>query len=443
MRYLALMLLAVAPALAQSGARIGEQEPNDDLNGATHLQVGQQADGQIQSPVDADWYRFQLSNAQDVMVWTGPGRAQAIGDTLLEVLDAQGGLLLRVDDGDLRNLAFYSTLTLSNVAPGTYYLVVRGFQSAVGGYTLDLVSTNPGVLVPRVTPRPTFSGSEPNDPRIGGVVTVSALATRNEGVIAAGGTGANFTLAASGFDYDFFSFTMPSDGIVTIVTGPPVLLSSSPAIQDTVVFLATAQGQLLALNDNDGNNTGYSRLRHFLGAGTYWVAVSGFAGSDAGAYSLEIQGPPPAVGPLATVVSTPAIPCLGAGANVRLGPRSSASNGFPDVHPEAPIAGSLFSLDIDNVPPSSQILAMIGHLAPSAINLSQIGWTNCLTEVNGFELRLLPADASGSSVWDIYIPASAPFLGGSFEAQAAATDFSTPLGVSLSNRCTIRCGYQR
>ena len=81
------------------------------------------------------------------------------------------------------------------------------------------------------------------------------------------------TIQVGPTDVDVFRFQTAYDGNVTIRTLP-----RDDVNVDTVLRLFDATGHQIDANDNDtGGNTGYSRLDHFLQAGTYYVGVSGAA----------------------------------------------------------------------------------------------------------------------------------------------------------------------
>ncbi len=446
MRYLALILLTAVPLLAQGTP---EGSSNDTPATATALDIGGQAEGVISAgPApgigDEDWFRFTLTTPQDLRAWTGPSLVRPIGDTKLELYVDSGSaappnLVLAVDDGSTSTHGFYSLMTLGNVGVGTYYLVVKGYSPTIlGGYTLDLVCAGVGRIVPRNPLRPVFSGIEPNDPLFaGGVATASALWTRNEGVLSSGGGGISF--GAGNGDYDWFSFSVVTSGAVTLVTGPPSILTTPP-VQDTVLHLVDSSFARLAFNDNDGAS-GYSRLSYNLVPGQiYYAVVSGFSTADAGSYALDIIPSSPAQGSVAAVhvlPPSPINPCPGSAAAISLGVRTDTSNGF-NVRTEQPIWGSTFYLDILNAQ-----WPVFCHLGPRlAAGGPQPFASICTRDIdlaNAVILTLNPnANPGDPYFWPLSIPLDQVLLGIHFEAQVAGYDPITTFAVS--NRCTIDVG---
>ncbi len=117
-------------------------EPNGDPGATpagtpTPIGCDTVAQGAISISMDEDWFQLDVTRATLVIVTTGDpaGTSMPIFDTVMDLLDASGAVLDTSDD------AFYGTL-YSRVErvlpPGRYYAAVRGYQTATGGYSLQV-----------------------------------------------------------------------------------------------------------------------------------------------------------------------------------------------------------------------------------------------------------------------------------------------------------------
>jgi hypothetical protein len=80
-------------------------------------------------------------------------------------------------------------------------------------------------------------------------------------------------------DRDVFQFTLTQAATVTIRTTGSV---------DTYGTLVNATGRVLAEQDDYGTSLNF-RIRRSLSAGTYFIAVEGYDGTEQGAYKLEVS----------------------------------------------------------------------------------------------------------------------------------------------------------
>ena len=428
----------LCPALTAQGTPEAP-EPNNGPATAAVLQPGAQAYGNI-TPGDEDWFKITLGAAADLRVWTGPGFSNQIGDTRVRLLDSTGTTTLEdVDDGSFDTHGFYSVFSRSNVAAGTYYIAVLGYDpTTTGSYTLDVIAAPPGTYPPPTPPLvPVTERPEPDDPRVAGTATASAVFTRNTGVLgAAGGGNTSFTQATA--DYDFWAFTVGGPGAVTLSTLATALLSPVPdRCDDTVVFLANASFTVLAVNDDFGADL-YSQLTYNLpAAGTYYAVVKAF-GADIGTYNLDIIVTPPVPTGAASVTMRVG-GCPGTAGVPALGNRLSTTG--PGVAPEQPVLGSTFYLDGTNLPAHAPLLRLLGFV-PLAVPfaLAPYGAPGCAVEVNTSTSFAL-ADAAGVHFWGLATPVVPAFIGVTLEQQLAVIDpAANALGLTTSNRVSSIAG---
>lgn len=424
-------LALLASALAAQGTPEGP-EPNDTPATATPLN-GDQAYGDIDtSGTDEDWYRIVLSAATDLYVWTGPGLTGAVGDTRVRVLAADGTtVLIDVDDGNVATHGFYTVFTLENLAAGTYFVAVRGYDATTfGSYTLDVIAAPPGTYARTAV----AEAAEPNDPRsFPGVATVSAVNTQNAGMISAGVASTSFT--EFGADYDFFEFTVATSGPILLETVDGAAL---PALLDTVIHLADASFNRLAFDD-DGAGPGsfLSRLVYELpAAGTYYAVVSGYGTGAAGTgnYLLNITRP-------ASSVTVHSGGCMGSAGVPTLESRAVAAGG---PRPEQPVLGSVFYLDGTNLPANAPLFRIIG-LVPLAtpVDLAVIGAPGCIVEADPIGTDFGLADGNGVYFSRIATYVDVAMVGLPLEQQLAVLDLpANALGLTLTNRVSAVCGLE-
>jgi len=83
----------------------------------------------------------------------------------------------------------------------------------------------------------------------------------------------------SGGDHDYFRFTVPRSGTLTIFTSGDT---------DTFGTLQNASGATLERNDDSGNGTNFRIVRD-VSSGTYYIAVRHFSSSGTGDYRLSLR----------------------------------------------------------------------------------------------------------------------------------------------------------
>jgi hypothetical protein len=419
-------------------------EPNNTTATAALLPLGLQAYGDIDnSGTDEDWFQITLAGSTDLKVWTGPGFAGQIGDTRVRLYAADGvTVLLDIDDGNSTTHGYYTTFS-GNFPAGTYYVAVRGYDALTfGSYTLDVVGAAPGTYAPAAPPLSAVAeGPENNDPRPtfgSGVATPSGAFTRNLGAITAGGSsGTSHT--TTGKDYDFYAIAVPAPGTWTFST-LQTTTAPAAAVDDTVLHVLDAAFTRLAFNDDFGGSA-YSQLSYnFTTPGTYYVAVSGYYGTSAGNYYLDVLGPTP---PLPTGTATTTMVaggCVGSAGTPVLGNRLSSTG--TNVRPERLVLGSEFWLDGTDLPSNAPLLRLVGFGALAVpFDLTGLGAPGCLVEVDALGANFALADGAGVDFWSIATPSTLVFIGLPIQQQLAVLDAgANALGLSTSNRVASVAG---
>ncbi|MFY9342941.1 MAG: PPC domain-containing protein [Planctomycetota bacterium] len=418
MRAPAALLLPAVAALAQQvpeGA-----EPNATTATATVLPLGREAFGTLSTLADADWYRLTLVATTDLRLETGPGPGTQLGDTFLVLLDGAGNVLRSNDHGVAAG--FYSRLYANALSPGTYYAAVEAGTAAVAGgsYTLDVR----GAVALSLAPPPTVNeGPENNDPRTGGTPTTVTLPARCNGVVSTAGNGG---------DWDFYRFTLSSESFVQVRVAATATHPSTPRLDDPVLYLfdgasppALVAGPFRATSFATWNAAGDLRLA----AGTWQVAIRGWAGSVAGSYWLDIHR---SDGARATVHPG------GCGGRVATVATTNSGPGAPAVV-ERPAIGTTWAVRGSNLGAGGFVFHVVGF-ASTWIDLGPFGAPGCALEVAYVDTPLQLADAAGATTFAVGLPESGSLLGVTLESQLAVFDLSNPLGLTFSNRVSAVLG---
>jgi hypothetical protein len=118
---------------------------NDTADGALPLAVPGSAQGIIGASGDLDRFLVSITAPGSVTFTTSAGADPEVGDTQLALCDlltpnciygSGAGVLVQNDDRDAGNDDYYSEVSYDFTEVGDYIVVVRGYFSATGGYTL-------------------------------------------------------------------------------------------------------------------------------------------------------------------------------------------------------------------------------------------------------------------------------------------------------------------
>lgn len=207
-------------------------------------------EGLLSPTGDRDWYRVELAQGQGMRIGLNSSETpDALGDPMLVIYGPDGAELARDDDG---GEGLNSWLEFVAATPGAHFVEVRGFvEEAEGRYYINVTAGEVGV-----TPD-----------------TAEFLGANSEGRIS--------TIGA-GDDVDWYG--------VELIEGRPYrfyLEGMDPGpLADPVLTLVTADGQQVAIDDDGG--AGLNSYLSFASptGGTYYAAVSSYAGGT-GRYYLR------------------------------------------------------------------------------------------------------------------------------------------------------------
>ena len=229
---------------AIANRRSGRGDDGDTIATATPVVAASTTFAQLTDSDDTDYFRVELPEA-------GWLRVETVGGDTRGALLNEDGEAIAEDEDSGRNGGFVIGAELE---AGVYFIKVNGWADYGSfDYTLT-VSFNP------------------------------ASATDDHGDGAANATAVAMSSSTAGelhvpSDTDYFRFETAERGIVRVGTTGET---------DVVGFLASADGGIRLRDDDSGPGTNFL-ISAKLPAGTYFVAVRGFASDSVGAYSLDLS----------------------------------------------------------------------------------------------------------------------------------------------------------
>ncbi len=225
--------------------------PADASTDAVLSADGDFRQGELGPAGDRDWYRLDLGEGQGVRIGLNTAETGGLADPYVVVYSADGGELVRDDDG---GEGLNSWLEFTATGAGAYYVEVRGFtDDAAGRYVLSITQGEIG---------DTPDGAEYLDP------------------MSDGRTG---TIGAAG-DVDWFA--------VAMVEGRPYRLYAEGAdpepLADPLLKLYDQQGNEVAMDDDGGAGLNSYLNYTSVTGGVYFAAVSSYDETALGRYALRV-----------------------------------------------------------------------------------------------------------------------------------------------------------
>ena len=216
----------------------------DTRAGATRVALPSQTTGAINPATDNDYFRFEVSNRDEVRIRTTGGV-----DTYGALYDSSGREIATDDDSGVR----YNFRIQRELTAGTYYVRVSEFgRNETGAYTLQI--------------------------EVGGEACDDHCSTRAQATQVALPSQTTGRIDPAD-DEDYFRFELSEGGDVAAYTTGRL---------DTYGALYDSSGGEVATNDDGG--AGYNfRIQRELAAGTYYVRISEFGRDRTGAYTLHLE----------------------------------------------------------------------------------------------------------------------------------------------------------
>lgn len=423
LRSLAVSLAVVGPVLAQG---VPESEPNDAAATASTIPCNDEGYGHL-SPADVDYWRFGLTETQDVTVYITSRGATAtsaggtsVEDTTCVLYAADGATVLAANDDYVGRPASqrgsFSKVFVGAVPAGSYFVRVAGWNANDNGdYAIDVLC-QPPVPPPAACPgfSPGAGEAEPNDDPFT-ANTANCCETIGGSVAAPG-------------DEDWFAFALANDSEVTFDVTPTGFLTP---LSDSQVWLYADDGSTLIAWDDDSGAGFDASLSLPLAAGSYFVKVRGF-GSNWGEYSLRTNCATLAGGvPVLADWSVDSTGCVGTGGEeLRFAPRLN----------EWPRIGSSFTLEMAGVVSNAVVMMAINPYDP-AIDLGILGAPGCLLSIDPtVSIPAIPS-VPGEHQLSVDILFDPFQIGGVVFMQAISLDpGATALGITTSDRLRIVIG---
>ena len=223
---------------------VAEPTPSD---GATVVAVGVGVEDALDYRGDSGYFRFTAEGGQLYQIDVALG---TLADSYLELRDSDGRELASNDDhGD----SPASRIVWKAPESGDYYLLVRGYGSGTGSYTLTVAHT-------------TIVDDHGDDVDS---ATTAAVGAPVEGVVDYAG------------DVDYFRFTAEEGQLYQI----DVALGT---LGDSRLELQNSDGWGLAYNDDHGGSSASRIVWEAPASGNYYLVASGF-GAATGSYTLTVS----------------------------------------------------------------------------------------------------------------------------------------------------------
>jgi hypothetical protein len=217
------------------------------------------------------WYELELTATSDVTTWTTcESEGPASYDTRMIIYDEAMAAVACNDDDPACGAPYYqSRIDAVTLDPGTYYVVVDGFNGASGPYEIHVVTVEVG---------PPCNGSGPTNPTVIPTLPYADSGDLNgdcDDVLAC-------ELSYSGEDH-WYQLTVDTPVFLDLAT-----VCDGGDVATRVAVLDTLQNPLYCSDTDPACATGQSSLEDaLLGAGTYFLVVD--AEFTAGTYGVAVD----------------------------------------------------------------------------------------------------------------------------------------------------------
>lgn len=335
------------------------------ITSATAVNMPSTTSGAIQFAGDYDCFRFSISGVMNVTACSS-----GITDTVGEMLDSAGAILVSNDDGPDGTRNFSMTRQLN---AGTYYVRVRHYSSSANSGAYQLLLS--GAAAP-----PPVTDDHGNTIATATVVNVPSTTS---GAIQFAG------------DYDCFRFTL---------SGAQNFTATTTGSTDTFGDLLDSSGGVLISNDDANGSTNFLITRQ-LNAGSYCVRVRHYSSSaTSGAYQLVL---------IATNAGVPVMVVRGNGNVITNGDASPSESDNTDFG-IAQYWGDYTERDfvIQNNGNATLLLtgnpavSVVGPFSPDFSVITQPQATIAPGGVSSFRVRFFPNSAGTITGQRTYHPAS-------------------------------------
>jgi hypothetical protein len=235
-------------------ARLPADDAGNSSSTRGRIAVGESVTGTLDYTSDTDWFRITLADGESYRFSLNSGDgANALGDPMLRLLDAEGEELVSDDDG---GGGLNSYIEYTAPAAGNYFLEARAFvPEGVGGYVLTAAA-----------------GDIPADNTTD--ATLSADGDYREGMLAPAG------------DSDWYRIDLAEGQTIRI--GLDSSSSATPPLGDPLLVLHGPDGAEIARDDDGGD--GLNSWIEFAAetAGAYFIEARGFMEESEGGYAISV-----------------------------------------------------------------------------------------------------------------------------------------------------------